>query len=71
MTIVEVHKPLDEILRIVHEIKDSGYYQGEDFDFAYHQSQWDSFSGVISKEHTKFIFYKEELSLFFALRYGD
>jgi len=41
VTVVNLNKPLDEILGIVHEIKAEGYRQGTDFDFAYQPPRWD------------------------------
>ena len=70
MKIVRLHKPLDEVLRILHEMKSDGYVQGKDFDFAYHQSRWDAMIGEIPTM-TDFTFYTDELSLIFALKYGN
>lgn len=70
MTIVNLNRPLDEILDIVHEIKAAGYRQGADFDFAYQPPRWDNWYGDVPTV-TSFIFYTEELSLMFALKYGN
>ncbi len=53
-------------LDLVQQLRDKGYVQGVDFDFAFHQSKWDEMIGEIPK-HTEFIFYKEELATWFSL----
>jgi len=70
VTVVNLNKPLNEILDIVHEIKADGYRQGMDFDFAYQPPRWDAWYGDIPSV-TAFIFYTEELSLFFVLKYTN
>ena len=56
-----------EVLEIVHQLRQQGYKQAIDFDFAH-------FQGKISMEgqtrsYTNFIFYNEKLATYFALRY--
>jgi len=58
----------DAMLDVVQELRDKGYVQGVDFDFAYHQSKWDDMIGEIPRE-TIFTFYKDELATWFELLY--
>jgi len=60
------NKNASEVLELVQKLRDKGYVQGVDFDFAFHQSKWDEMIGEIPK-HTEFIFYKEELATWFSL----
>jgi hypothetical protein len=60
------NKNASESLELVQKLRDKGYVQGVDFDFAFHQSKWDDMIGEIPK-HTEFIFYKEELATWFSL----
>ena len=57
-------------LEIVREIKNQGWVQGVDFNFAYQQSQWDDMIGEIPK-HAIFMFYTEKYATFFALKYSS
>lgn len=56
------------VLTISYELKQLGYIQGQDFDFAYTQSKWDDMIGEIPS-HAYFTFYNEQLSTWFALTY--
>jgi hypothetical protein len=60
------NKNASEVLELVQKLRDKGYVQGVDFDFAFHQSKWDEIFEEIPK-HTEFIFYKEELATWFSL----
>ena len=62
------HLPANEILELVGHLKKQGYCQGSDFDFAYHQSQWDGMIGETPR-HTIFTFYNEQLATWFALKF--
>ena len=48
-------------------LRDQGYKQGVDFDFAYHPSYWDNFTGDDIKLHTDFFFYDECIATWFML----
>ena len=54
---------------IVKELRDSGYVQGVDFDFAYHKPMYDGHWQEIIQRNTMFTFYKEELATWFSLKY--
>jgi hypothetical protein len=56
-------------LDIVSELKQKGWVQGKDFDFAYHQSKWDEMIGEIPKQ-TVFTFYNDSNASYFMLRWG-
>jgi hypothetical protein len=59
-----------EFLVIVNELKEKGYVQGVDFDFAYHPPKFDDFSGdAVYNRCVIFTFYKEELATWFSLIY--
>ena len=59
-----------EIMEIVRELREQGYQQGVDFDFAYHAPAQDSFSYEPSTErYTVFTFYNEKYATLFALKY--
>lgn len=66
--VVVDYKNPNDILDIVRELRISGLVQGQDFDFAFHQSRWDEMIGEIPKK-TVFTFYKEKHSTLFALKY--
>lgn len=69
MTEVIVHheKPMS-ILAIVAELREHGYVQRKDFDFAYYPSQENN--GDLVPRHTVFSFYADELASWFALKYA-
>ena len=37
-----------EVINIVHELREQGLVQGEDFEFAYHAADYDNWSGDVS-----------------------
>lgn len=57
------------IIDLVRDLKNQGYQQGIDFDFAYCPPQWDDFTGESIPRHTVFTFYKDELASWFSLKY--
>ena len=64
---IERDKP-DEIMELVRELRKKGYAQGIDFDFKFIPVEIDHKSyQVINKNHTIFIFYKEEIATWFSL----
>jgi hypothetical protein len=65
-----MHKDPSEIMELVRKIRSEGLVQGQDFDFAFHQSKWDEMIGEIPK-HTVFTFYIEKHATLFALKYGS
>jgi hypothetical protein len=58
-----------QAMETVSELRDKGYVQGIDFDFTYHPSINDRFSGPTKPCYTIFTFYKESLATWFTLRY--
>ena len=56
-------------LEIVQELRDMGWVQGTDFDFAFHQSKWDEMIGEIPR-HTVFTFYNDSNASYFMLRWS-
>jgi len=51
------------------ELKNAGYIQGVDFDFAYHPSIQDRFNGPTKPSYVLFYFYKESLSTYYGLKW--
>jgi len=64
-----MHKDPSEIMELVRNLRSEGFVQGQDFDFAFHQSKWDEMIGEIPK-HTVFTFYIEKHATLFALKYA-
>jgi len=65
-----IDKMPNEIMDIVRELRQQGYTQGTDFDFAYNKPKYDDLShDAVYNRHTVFTFYKEELATWFSLRY--
>ncbi len=61
---------LTDIFKQVSELRQQGYQQGVDFDFAYHPEKFDnndSFVGKIQERTLDFVFYDEHLALLFRL----
>ena len=59
------------VLNIVTELRQMGWVQGVDFDFAYYNETWDDFSSEpIVEQHTVFTFYNDSNASYFMLRWG-
>jgi hypothetical protein len=59
-----------DAMRIVQELRDMGWAQGEEFDFSYHHTRRDSYSyEVMDPMHVDFVFYRSEYATLFALKY--
>ena len=62
----------NHIMNIVEEMKQHNFRAGNQFDFEYHASNYNEFSGDASyNRYTIFRFYNEELASWFALKYGE
>ena len=63
------------MLDIVHELKDQGWVQGQDFDFTYHPARAETgdslASFVVLCPSAVFTFYTEKYATYFVLKYGD
>lgn len=60
----------NDIITIVHELRDQGLVQGVDFEFAYHSADYDNWSGdVIYNKHTVFRFADPTVASWFTLKY--
>jgi len=68
ITVTVTGKEPSEVLEIVHQLRREGMVQGQDFDFAFKQSQWDGMIGEIPK-HADFMFYNEQLASWFSLKW--
>ena len=65
-----IDTPPNEVIGIVHELKEKGYVQGVDFDWEYHKPEFNDWSGdAVYNRYTMFKFYKEELATWFELVY--
>lgn len=60
-----------EIMSIVHTLRDMGYEQGIDFDFAYTPEKIETFGTNNYHRFTTFIFYDEKYATWFRLKYSD
>ena len=58
----------NEVLAIVQELRAQGLRQGQDFDFAFHQSRWDPIIGDVPRLAV-FEFYTEKYATLFAIKY--
>ena len=60
---------LSDILGYVAELRNQGYKQGIDFDFAYFPEKYteDGFLGIVQRRAVEFTFYNEHLGLIFQL----
>jgi hypothetical protein len=69
---VTLHIDIDRTLEIVRELKKHGWVMGKDFDFAYHKTNYDNFSGSNweLEKHTVFTFYNDINASYFMLRWG-
>lgn len=61
-------KPLS-IMALVAELRDAGYKQGADFQFAYYPAEI-THDGVIPR-HTIFTFHVDSIASWFALKYSS
>jgi hypothetical protein len=60
------------ILEIVHELREQGYEQYKDFNFAYHASTMDTFGyEAPTRRFTVFTFYTEKYATLFSLKYAN
>jgi hypothetical protein len=57
-----------KIIDIVHELKELGLVQGDDFEFAYHSGSWDGMTKEYER-HTVFRFKDEAIATWFMLKY--
>jgi len=70
VNIVVLHnKRVDEILKIVNDLRVQGLRQGTDFDFAYYQLKWNNMTGEIP-EYTEFRFYDSKWASWFNLKWS-
>jgi hypothetical protein len=51
------------------ELRQAGYVQGVDFDFAYYPSIQDRFTGPEKPSFALFYFYKESLATYYGLKW--
>lgn len=65
--VVLYHEKPMSIMAIVAEMREYGYKQRVDFDFAYYPGQ--EIGGDLIPRHTVFQFYTDSLASWFALKY--
>ena len=65
-SIIIQNKSANEIIEIVHEMQRHGWVINLDFDWEYHKAKS---LAEPAERYAKFIFYKEEYSTYFALRW--
>lgn len=67
-----LHRSANEIMDIVRELRQAGLVQGKDFDFAFHQAQYDNTSyEAVEPRHTRFTFYQDKYATFFSIKYSS
>ena len=60
-----------ETMEIVYDLRNQGYVQSVDFDFAYYPEVIDNFCGEpLRTKHAVFVFYVEKYATLFALKYS-
>ena len=60
----------NDIINIVCELRDQGFVQGIDFEFAYHGVNYDNWAeGITYKKHTVFRFADPAVASWFRLKY--
>lgn len=68
---VRVNKDVNEVMAIVHDLRQQGMKQGTDFDFAYYQTVYDSIScHLVESKHAVFMFHTEKYATLFTLKWG-
>jgi len=69
-TVTLLHLSANDTLDIVSQLRQMGYVQGNDFDFAYHQAKYDNdgWSAVTPKQ-AEFMFHNVALATWFSLKY--
>lgn len=56
-------------MEIVNELRNTGYVQGKDFDFAYYPTVQHRFNGPTKSACVIFTFYDDKLATFFILKW--
>jgi hypothetical protein len=51
------------------ELREAGYVQGVDFDFAYYPSAYDNFTGQTRPSYVFFHFHNEVLTTYYGLKW--
>ncbi len=70
--VVVHHLKPPEVMEIVKELRQQGYVQGTDFDFAFSPAKYNNDGWeAVSPRQTVFTFYKEKYATLFALKYGN
>lgn len=69
ISVVVIGKSVNDILEIVHDLRNLNYVQNHDFDFEYQAGQLDFYGNLISDKQTIFKFYNESLATWFSLKY--
>lgn len=63
------HEKPTSIMAIVAELRENGYVQHKDFDFAYNPGVQFGFGDDLIPRHTVFSFYTDSLATWFVLKY--
>lgn len=68
--VVIAKQTANSIIDIVHNLRDQGFIQGVDFEFAYHAADYDNWSGDVTyNRHTVFRFKDPAVASWFTLKY--
>jgi hypothetical protein len=65
------NKYATKIVDIVHELRDQGFVQGDDFEFAYYKAEYDGFNGESYNRHTIFRFKEPSVATWFSVKYNS
>jgi len=58
-------------MEIGNELRNSGWIQGVDFDYAYYKAEYDNFTyDLIQQRRAVFTFYNDSNASYFMLRWG-
>jgi len=62
------NRSIEEVLRLVNELRQQGLIQHQDFDFSYIPGSWDMHNGP-EPSGAVFTFHTEKYGTFFSLKY--
>jgi len=65
------HDKPDLIMTTVREMRKAGLVQGEDFDFAFYNAQYDDTGfNLVNPRHTVFTFYKDKWATWYSIKWS-
>lgn len=68
--VIVSNQSANDVINIVYELREQGFTQGVDFEFAYHAADYDNWSGDVTyNKHTVFRFANPSVASWFRLKY--